>query len=363
MSLHLLGLGTAVPAHVIEQPAASEIVQRINGHTERQRRFIEEVYAHAGVSRRHSVVLSASEGPLIERQSFFRAPRSPDDSGPTTAERMQLYLQAAPALAIEAAEKALADAAVAPQEITHLITVSCTGFHAPGVDLSLIERLGLSAGVARTHIGFMGCHAALNALRVAQALASVPGACVLVVCVELCSLHHQYAWSPDQVVANALFADGAAAVVGRSAPSPVAPGWRLVASGSAIIPRTSGDMSWQIGDHGFAMTLSKRLPEIIRGELRPWIAGWLDRQGHALADIASWAIHPGGPKVVSACEDALSLPSAVGAPSRGVLAEYGNMSSATVLFVLDRLRQSGAARPCVALAFGPGIAIEAALFE
>jgi predicted naringenin-chalcone synthase len=362
MTLQLLGLGTASPPHGIDQTDAATIVKAINGATDKQRRFIEEVYAHAGVQRRSSVVLNHSDGPLEARQTFFQPPCRAGDLGPTTAERMQVYADAAPALATTAAERALANAAVSPQEITHLITVSCTGFDAPGVDLRLMQQLGLNASVARTHVGFMGCHAALNALRVAQAFATAdPSACVLVVCVELCSLHHQYAWAADQVVANALFADGAAAVICRAGSDNKA-GWNMVASGSRTLPDTFGEMSWRIGDHGFAMTLSKRLPEIVRTHLKPWLTDWLGKHDRTLDEIASWAIHPGGPKVINACEEALTLLSTACEPSRSVLAHYGNMSSATVLFVLEQLRRSQAPLPCVALGFGPGVAIEAALF-
>jgi predicted naringenin-chalcone synthase len=364
MTLQLLGLGTASPPHTVEQADAATIVKAINGATDKQRRFIEEVYAHAGVHRRGSVVLNHSDGPLEARQTFFQPPRHPGDLGPTTAERMQVYAEAAPRLAVSAAERALTDAAVSSREITHLVTVSCTGFDAPGVDLRLIQQLGLNASVARTHVGFMGCHAALNALRVVQAFTTAnPSACVLVVCVELCSLHHQYAWAADQVVANALFADGAAAVVCRASKPDNQGGWNLIASGSTILPDTAREMSWRIGDHGFAMTLSKRLPEIVRTHLKPWLTAWLGEHERTLADVASWAIHPGGPKVINACEEALALPSTACEPSRTVLANYGNVSSATVLFVLEQLRQSHASLPCVALAFGPGVAIEAAVFE
>lgn len=362
MSLQLVGLGTAVPEHFILQSDAAAIVQRLNGRTDRQRQLIEDVYLHAGVTKRHCAVLERSDGPLEERQFFFRAGAQARDLGPTTAERMHIYREAAPQLATTAAQRALASSSMNPNQITHLATASCTGFSAPGVDLQLVETLGLDANVARTHLGFMGCHAALNVLRVAQAMTSDPHAVVLGVCVELCSLHHQYGLSPEQVVANALFADGAAAVVCRADQASAA-AWRMTAQASTVLPNTRGDMSWQIGDHGFEMTLSRQLPELIRQRLRPWITEWLSSRGHSLNGIASWAIHPGGPKIVSACEDALALTTSACQASRDTLAHYGNMSSATVLFVIEELQRHQAKLPCVALAFGPGITIEAALFE
>ena len=214
MNLQILGMGSAVPPHSITQRDAATIVieQSINGRTDRQHHFVEEVYLHAGVEQRHSVILKANEGALEKRQTFFQAPAHPQALGPTTAERMRVYAEAAPALGIGAARKALQEANMQACKVTHVVTASCTGFYAPGIDLEFIERLQLPLGTTRTHVGFMGCHAAINALRVAQAYATDPAARVLLTCIELCSLHHQYGWSPEQVVANALFADGAATV-------------------------------------------------------------------------------------------------------------------------------------------------------
>jgi predicted naringenin-chalcone synthase len=240
------------------------------------------------------------------------------------------------------------------------VTVSCTGFTAPGVDIGLIRELGLKPTVARTHVGFMGCHGAINGLRVAAAFAkSDPQARILLCAVELCSLHYHYGWDPKKAVANALFADGAAALVG--APSiATAPGtWQLAATGSCLIPASEFAMTWTIGDRGFEMTLSTRIPGIIAAHLRPWLESWLDGMGYGLEGIASWATHPGGPRILGAVEEGLALPRGALAASHEILAECGNMSSPTLLFILERLRAQGAPRPCVALAFGPGLVVEA----
>lgn len=365
MSFVVLGWGTAVPPHAIDQGDAATLAAEVNCRTEKQRRFLREAYLHAGVERRHSCILAASDGPLAGRQTFFPPPTSEADRGPGTAARLERYREEAPALALAAARRALDEAAIDPHRITHLVTASCTGFHAPGFDIELAEQLPLRADVARTHIGFMGCHAALNALRVAQAFAAGPGPnCVLVACVELCGLHHQYGWSAEQIVANALFADGAAAFVGREASAEDdARHWRLAASGSTIVAGTQEEMSWTIGDHGFAMTLSRALPATIGRHLRPWLEEWLARCELTVDGIASWAIHPGGPRILTACEEALRLSDDRLAVSRDVLRTHGNMSSPTLLFILEQLVASGAPRPCVALAFGPGLTIEAALFR
>jgi len=241
--------------------------------------------------------------------------------------------------------------------------VSCTGFHAPGFDSVLIKEVGLSRGVARTHVGFMGCHGLLNGLRVANAfLGSDPAACVLLCAVELCSLHHQYGWDAEKIVANALFADGAGALVGVAGPAGGAvDSYRVVATGSTLVDDSEDAMGWRIGDHGFEMILSPRVPDLIARHVRPWLERWLAGQGLTIETVGSWAVHPGGPRILSSFGEATGLDRAALEPSYRVLAEYGNMSSPTVLFILNRLLSAGAARPCVAIAFGPGLAVEAAL--
>jgi predicted naringenin-chalcone synthase len=176
----------------------------------------------------------------------------------------------------------------------------------------------------------------------------------------VCSLHFHSGWDPKKLVANALFADGAAALVGGGGGD--GRGWRAAASGSCLFPDSARAMTWHVGDRGFTMTLSTKVPDLIARNLRPWLEGWLRDQGLGVADVPSWAVHPGGPRVLTAVEEALGLRPEVTAASREVFAECGNMSSPTVLFILDRLRRRQAPRPCVALGFGPGLVAEAALF-
>jgi predicted naringenin-chalcone synthase len=359
MPMIIAGIGTALPPHRIAQADASEIAQQFSCETPAQQRLFHTLYRRAGVETRHSIVLHASDGDLAGRQSFFGAVE------PTTLDRMRKYQEHAGELAVAASRRALEDAGLAPDRVTHLITVSCTGFYAPSFDASVIKGLNLTRSVARTHIGFMGCHGMLNGLRVAMAhVETSVSACPLVCAVELCSLHHQYGWDSDKIVANALFADGAAAVVGLNTPaSAVTPPFTLMSNGSIVIDDTDEVMGWQIGNHGFEMTLSPRVPELICRHLRPWIESWLGEQLRCVAGIGSWAVHPGGPRILSAVMEALALPPEALAVSQSVLSEFGNMSSPTIAFILDRLRRAAAPRPCVALAFGPGLAVEAALFD
>ncbi|MBW3539788.1 MAG: type III polyketide synthase [Planctomycetes bacterium] len=379
MSFHIAGLGTAVPEHFAEQREAAELAASLSGETARQQMLLKTLYGLTGVKSRRSVLLESSSGSGPLRQSFYRD-HVETPAGPTTAERMARYESDAGPLAVAACRAALANAGIAPGKVTHLVTASCSGFSAPGFDLELVHSLPLPATTSRTHIGFMGCHAVLNALRVAHAFTEAdPRAVVLVCALELCTLHHQYDWRPDRIIANALFADGAAAVVGHRGRTPSNPQgqsshqgradrhgradghWQLIASGSIVLPASAEMMTWRIGDHGFEMSLSPEVPKLIHHHLRPWLAGWLAGQGLTLESVASWAVHPGGPKILRACAEAVGFDPAHLDDSQQVLSELGNMSSPTVLFILERLRRRNAPRPCVALAFGPGLTVEAAL--
>lgn len=366
MSLIIRGLGTALPGHAISQDVAARVAQTICGRNGEQAEMVPKLYRLTGIATRHlifggEVVDDVLNGTTTSRSAFL--PTGPDDDhGPGTRERMRTYAAEALPLALSAAQEALAQSGLAPEELTHLVTVSCTGFQAPGVDIGLISGLGLAPTVERAHIGFMGCHGAVNGLRVARAFADAdPTARVLLCAVELCTLHYHYGWNPKQVVANALFADGAAAVVGTGAAPGQNDSWRVVDTASCFFPKTEYAMTWDIGDHGFEMTLSTRVPGLIADTLRPWLEGWLDRHGLRIDAVGSWAVHPGGPRILSAVEECLGLDGAALAASREVFTECGNMSSPTVLFILRRLRQRHAPRPCVVLAFGPGLMAEGAL--
>lgn len=364
------GGGIAYPEGALAQADAAELACLARNETPRRSAIIRRLYLDTGIDSRHCVLISPEQtAELTSRQSFFPPTRDHQDRGPGTAARMEVYAREAPRLAHAACADALREANLPASAITHLVTVSCTGFTAPGVDLQLMAQLGLSQDVERVHVGFMGCHGAFNGLRVARALAEAGRTSraagdrppvVLLCCVEICSIHHQHSDRADQIVANALFADGAAALVISAAP-PARP-WHLAAQASWLLPDTAPLMSWNVGDHGFEMTLSPQVPELIREGLLSRMEAWLAPHGLAVEDIQRWAIHPGGPRVLSAAAEALSLPAERWEDARQTFQTFGNMSSPTVLFILQRLRQTAAPLPCVALAFGPGLTIEAALF-
>ena len=371
-TFEILGLGIALPEHSISQTGlsvfATTCVSPDPSGSGKSPALIQALYRRSGVHSRHSVLLESSSDDEAKAERFFKFSSGPDDKGPGTAQRMNRFEREAPKIAFEAAHSALQEAGVSPREVTHLVTVSCSGFSAPGFDLSLIESLDLSRSVSRTHVGFMGCHGALNGLRVAHAFAAAdPDAIVLLCAVELCTLHHQYGWDPQMIVANSLFADGAAAIVGRcrpgeSPPSVSLPGC-LVDNYSCVIPDTADMMTWRIGDNGFEMSLSPEVPGVITRMLPGVLREFLERHELTLSDINSWAIHPGGPRILAATAEAACLSEAQMNPSFSILHRCGNMSSPTVLFILKELQSQNASLPCVMLGFGPGLNVEIALLR
>ena len=358
----ILGIGTAVPECYFSQSDSGEIAEHYLGKDEQHRRLLPILYKKTKVKKRYSVTLNASEGDLRDRQSFYSPIRSPDDKGPGTAERIQFFEQYASDLAVEASQQALMQAEVQAEKITHLVTVSCTGMVAPGFDIDLVHTLPLKPDTPRTHIGFMGCHAVINGLRVAEAFTrNDPTARVLLCSTELCSLHYQYQAEAEQMVANALFADGAAAVVlGQS--DGRGDSWQLKDCGTEIIPESRKMMSWRVGNHGFDMTLSPELPSLIEKDLRPWMEDWLGKNNLKPEDIKTWATHPGGPRILESFQQAMNLTRQDLSASYQILEQFGNISSATILFLIKELQQRKAELPCVAIGFGPGITIESALF-
>ncbi len=363
MSLRLLAAAATPPLYSVSQTDSADFAATICCDSPEQERLLSVLYRRTRIQHRASALLEESHGRIVH--TFFKRRQGPRDRGPSTGERMMKFEEHAGRLAGRACKEVISRASVGTEEITDLIVVTCTGFYAPGIDYDIALGLGLNPEVKRLQIGFMGCHAILNALGVAAALVtSNPRARVLIASVELCSLHIQYGWDPDRVVSNALFADGAGAIIaGPGDRTPSEQDWTCVANGSFLVPDSAEAMTWRIGDSGFEMTLSARVPELIERNLAPWLDGWLGRQGLSLSEIKSWAVHPGGPRILTSTEKALDLSREALQPSREVLAGNGNMSSATMIFLLEKMMQAGAQRPCLALGFGPGLTIETALFR
>ncbi len=370
----LRSLQTIVPDTVIDQSDVREIFAAQPGIGRLAHRIIDASFNGSGIDTRHTVIAELADAEDVDDPVFF-------DRGsrllltPGTAARNDVYVQEATRLFVEAARMALeADPDITPADVTHVVTLSCTGFHAPGPEYEIVRALGLSDSVQRYHLGFMGCYASMPALRAAmQFCAADPDAVVLVVSVELCTLHLRSSEDPDVIVATSLFADGAAAgiVTARDLPTPV-PAVALDRFHTAIAPEGEKDMAWTIGDHGFEMILSTAVPQIIGetiiGALRPLyssdddLAAAFDA-GRVGDRVEHWAIHPGGRSILDRVQDRLHLSDAQMRPARETLRTYGNMSSATILFVIKSILDDGAAdgSRIATMAFGPGLTAESAL--
>jgi len=357
---YLHAIQTAVPEHSYTQEEAARVMLNALEPGSRASKLTHRIYAHSGIDQRHSVIedLRTGGGDFIDGEGHFRSP--------STGTRNDHYMRHARPLFERAARKTL-DAApdVDTADITHVVTASCTGFYAPGPDFHLVRDLGLSPDVRRVHVGFMGCYAAFPALTMARAFcADNPDAVVLVVCLELCSLHLEPSDEVDDILAFSVFADGAAAaLVSNRAPSD-GTAFRFVSMDSTIAPDSEEDMAWTIGDRGFKMVLSTYVPKILEANIEGVIDPVLGKSGLNRDDITHWAIHPGGRAILDKVRDGLHIDESQLTASRDILRTYGNMSSATILFVLHRvLGSSNPGERVMAMAFGPGLTVETGLLE
>ena len=359
----LHGIATRVPEHSYTQAFARRFLLELQGTTPRRRAFIEKVYANTGIEKRHTVIGDYGRAP--EEHTFY--PRTADlRPEPETWYRNDRFIIEAGRLAEGVAEDLLTRSpAVERGRITHLITVSCTGFSVPGFDIHLVKTLGLNRNVHRLHIGFMGCYASIPALKTARDIAVAhEDAVILIVGVELCSLHFQQKFTPEIVVANAIFADGAAAALVSSNPSLTeGPSLTLDTFASHLIDDSEKDMAWRIGKHGFDMRLSLYVPSLIQSNIKSIIDSLLDRGGVSFEAVNIFAVHPGGRAILDKIRDALGLPEDALKVSYDILREYGNMSSVTILFVLGRILESSVRGRIFAAAFGPGLTVESALLS
>jgi len=332
----------------------------------RNRRLIHGIYDHSGIETRYSVL--PDFGPNAE-PVLFREDELGRIIEPTTGERNRYYRRCASEMVVQAGRQALENAqGFSAGDVTHVITVSCTGFYNPGPDFDLIKELKLPESTERYNIGFMGCYAAFPAMRMADQFCQArPDAVVLIVCIELCSLHLQFRQEADSLLANSLFADGAAAVL-MSARTPAVDRSALAVDSfaSALAPEGESEMAWEVGDRGFDIRLSTYVPGIIGSNIGTIIDGVLQNASRALSDIGTWAVHPGGRSIVDRVEKELNLKPEQLEDSRETLRQYGNMSSATILFVLHSILSRPMLKenlPICAMAFGPGLTIETALLE
>jgi predicted naringenin-chalcone synthase len=341
---------TAVPDHDVHQKFVGYAPSLLND--ERKRKLFMRMVKKSQIEHRYSFFEPATNPEQVDKNDFFKR-----GAFPGTKARMDFY----EAHAFELARRALdtLDFASIKDEITHLIITTCTGFYAPGVDLQIVRHYGLKESVERTIIGFMGCYAAFNALKLARHIVrSEPSSKVAILNLELCTLHLQETDDLEQVLSFLIFADGCSASLVSAQPF----GLELQSFSSTILPDSADQITWHIGGLGFDMVLQGRVPQTIASGLPSRLNSILG--GQRPENIEHWAIHPGGRTILDAVQSSIGLPENKLRQSRDVLRRFGNMSSATVMFVLKEMMQSGtpAGHGC-AMGFGPGLTAESMLFQ
>lgn len=364
-------IATGNPPLKRSQQYAASFMQRVEGMHPGVAKRIPQIYEKSGIDYRYSCIEDYGR----EAEDFdFYPPNWSLEPSPTSEQRNWKYREAVIPLGETVARSAIEAAGRSPEEITHVVAVSCTGFFAPGLDIELVRRLGMRASTQRTFIGFMGCYAAFNGLRVAHSFCqSDPNARVLVVCAELCTLHFQVSQDLESAVINGIFSDGAAAAVVSSLSATEAAGRLAYVRGHALLDDDSLDhMTWDLGSTGFKMSLSPKVPSVLARHLPAYVEQLLDDTGVTRDAVDFWAIHPGGRAIVEQAQGVLDLPDQAVEDSLEVLRLHGNMSSPTILFVLKRLldrqdlsRANGEQgySTGIAMAFGPGLTLEGALFQ
>ncbi|MBL8995628.1 MAG: type III polyketide synthase [Spirochaetia bacterium] len=363
MTAYLHHIATQVPEYSYDQDFALKTILKLVGDTDAKRNFLTRVYQGSGIRKRHSVIGDYQKSPA---EHTFYPPNENLKPEPGTKARNDLFIPESERLTALACDKLfLEQPRLKPSSVTHLITVSCTGFGAPGFDFHLLKHLGLPGSTERYHIGFMGCFGAFPALRLAaHIIASAPHAKVLVVNCEICSVHFQLGFDPEIQVANAIFADGASAAYLSGNPADgQGTSFAIRHFASEVIPESVSEMSWKIGEHGFDMRLSSYVPRLIEGNIRPIIETLLARSEWDLDSIDHWAIHPGGRAILDKVSSVLGLKPEALKPSYETLRDFGNMSSTTVMFVLNHIMRAGKRGKLFASAFGPGLTVESASME
>ncbi len=361
---YITAIGTATPQQKFDQSILADFMVNAMQLNYEDSRKLRTIFRSSGINSRYSVLEDYGK-----KDNFsFYANTKDFEPFPSTEQRIKVFREHAITLSYQAAQNAFeCIPTLEKSEITHLIVVCCTGMYAPGLDIDLVKSLKLSSAVQRTCITFMGCYAAFNALKVADAFCKTDrDAKVLIVCTELCSIHFQKKPSDDNLLANALFADGSAAVIMESTTTQKL---KLKPENfhSDLIPEGGKDMAWVIGNLGFEMMLSSYVPNIIKGGIRSLTSALLSKISKQVSDIRYFAIHPGGKKILEAIEHELGLTKEQNAPAYSILKNFGNMSSPTVLFVLQEIFKSLVAgdheEHILSFAFGPGLTLESIVLK
>jgi alkylresorcinol/alkylpyrone synthase len=350
-------IGTAVPEFKHQQNEILHFMSRIYAFNEKERRTLKYLYHQSGIQSRYSVIPDYSLEPA---GWTFYPPAENLDPFPSLEERMKIFNRHALNLSALAIRNCLENEEDL-QRVTHLITVTCTGLSAPGLDLQLMELLCLRNNIFRTSVNFMGCYAAIHALKMADCFCKAdPEARVLIVCTELCTLHFQQKATTDNITSSLLFGDGSAAVL-VTGDADQSQGFPMIGFYGEVMPKGKQDMSWELSSTGFAMTLSSFVPALIEEDFEKLVTQALAKHGLTHDQITHWSIHPGGRKILEAIEKSLSLPKEKLDASYQILREYGNMSSPTILFVLKQILSglnNTKNQKVFGAAFGPGLTME-----
>jgi prepilin-type processing-associated H-X9-DG protein len=361
----IVSIGTALPTNCFKQSLLSGFMAELFQLNANESRALRMMYTKSGISHRYSAIPDFS----LEAKDWTFFPKKNEDAAfPSIEKRMSFYMEHAVPLGISAIENCITNK-IEKKKITHLITVSCTGMSAPGIDIEIVQQLELDSNIDRTSINFMGCYAAVHALKQANAIVkSNPKAIVLIVSVELCTLHFQKVNNHENHTANLLFADGAAAALIVSEAEAKRQAWhgfKIESFYSALIYQGKADMAWHLTSNGFLMSLSSYIPALIEQDFKSFFEASMQKANLSLQQIKYWAIHPGGRRILEVVSDSLGLQSNDLLHSYEVLNNYGNMSSPTILFVLKSMMEApNFDQPqghAFGAAFGPGLTLESVI--
>lgn len=364
MRSSISAIGTSNPSNKFSQEQIFEFMKSAHQLDEQNARRLHKLYQVSGIAHRHSVLEDFGE-PKGDYPFFGNEPGL--TPFPTTAQRGIIFQQNALNLCLSAIDDCLKNLKnFDVKQITHIITVSCTGMYAPGLDIEIVESLGLKPSVERTCINFMGCYGAFNALKVADYICKAAiKANVLIVDVELCTLHFQKENTLDNWLANSLFADGASAIIVQNSEEAKDKIFEIDTFYTEVVTEARNEMAWKIGDHGYQMQLTNKVSKQIKSGIKSIADKLLEKANLTYNDIATYAIHPGGRKILEVCDEVFGLKEDKLQASYNVLKNYGNMSSTTIVFVLNELSKNPnkSGENILSFAFGPGLTFESMILK
>ncbi|MEO5893933.1 MAG: type III polyketide synthase [Ferruginibacter sp.] len=356
----IVSIATGVPPYKHQQENICSFADTIYCENSDDSRKMKFLYRHSGITTRYSVIpdYSATE---TDRQFYEKTANL--EPFPDLEKRMKCYADNAAILSINTINSCI-NGKIEPGDITHLITVSCTGMSAPGLDLEIMEAMILKRNISRTSINFMGCYAAIHALKIADAICNTDKAAnVVIVCTELCTLHFQKENSIDNITSTLLFSDGCAAVLVQHEET-IYKGLSIKNFYSEVEFKGKKDMSWKLSSKGFLMTLSGYLPDLVKEDFNSLVENALTNASLDKKDVSHWCVHPGGKKILEAIQKSAGLTNVQLQYSYDILNDYGNMSSPTILFVLEKIMRELQNNPpekeaiIFSAAFGPGLTME-----